>query len=92
MKRPDFTREQEDWFCYILDEWYYSWKGRIAKEEHRLGIAKEELKSLFCGESLFEIGKSMAIFNMISPLEYVQHYLKDCDENNKNTTETVEKT
>lgn len=48
MNRPEFTREQEDWLCYVLDEWYLYWKNKICEGEHRLGFAKEILKAVFC--------------------------------------------
>jgi hypothetical protein len=48
MKRPEFTKEQEYWLCEILDNWYFSWKRRIAHGEHCLGYAKEELKEMLC--------------------------------------------
>lgn len=76
MKRPEFTREQEDWLCVVLDDWYLSWKGRVTDGQHRLGIAKEELKGLFCGESLNDIGFSMARTGMIEPMEYLEYYVE----------------
>lgn len=51
MKKPDFTEEQEMWLCEVIGDWYLSWKSRIADGEHRLGYAKEELKSIICGHA-----------------------------------------
>ncbi len=48
MNRPEFTREQEDWLCEIIGDWYLYWKNRICEGEHRLGPAKEHLKTLIC--------------------------------------------
>jgi hypothetical protein len=49
-KKPFFTREQEDWICYQIGEWYLEWKNCIAKGEHQLGYAKEKLKLRLCTE------------------------------------------
>jgi hypothetical protein len=50
MKKQEFTREQEDWLCFVLDEWYLEWKNKITDQgvTHSLGIAKEKLKLLLC--------------------------------------------
>ncbi len=50
-KRPEFTREQEDWLCYVLDDWYLEWKSKMTDngEPHMLGIAKEQFKNTLCG-------------------------------------------
>ncbi len=53
MKRPEFTREQEDWICYAIGEWYLQWKNGITSPgiPHNFGFAKEDLKMLlFCGD------------------------------------------
>ena len=53
------TREQEDWICYQIGEWYLQWKDNIVdhhcKEKfdcscryHKLGYAKELLKERLC--------------------------------------------
>jgi hypothetical protein len=46
----NLTRQQEDAICYIIGEWYLSWKNKITYigGEHKLGIAKENLKSMIC--------------------------------------------
>jgi len=49
----------------------------MADGQHHLGIAKEELKSLFFGKDLKEIGMDMAKVGMIGPLEYAAYYPKD---------------
>jgi hypothetical protein len=51
--QQSFTSEQLDFLCYMLDEWYLEWKGKILtgnEDRHRLGYAKELLKSKLCGE------------------------------------------
>jgi len=49
-----FTPEQIDFICYQIGDWYLEWKDRMVidldKGQHRLGFAKEALKSLICGE------------------------------------------
>jgi len=49
-----FTAEQIDFICYQIGDWYLEWKDRIIvdldKGTHRLGFAKEELKTIICGE------------------------------------------
>jgi hypothetical protein len=48
------TPEQIDFICYQIGDWYLEWKDRLVidlkKGEHRLGYAKEQLKTLICGE------------------------------------------
>lgn len=51
MKQPEFTKEQEDWICCQIDEWYLIYKNKIVNykdKTHRLGAAKEILKLLLC--------------------------------------------
>jgi hypothetical protein len=47
-----FTPEQKDFICYEIGDWYLKWKDCIASKNgtHRLGYAKEQLKSILCGE------------------------------------------
>lgn len=49
------TREQQDYICEVIGDWYVHWKGQLVTElkpgEHRLGVAKEHLKELICGDS-----------------------------------------
>ena len=50
---PNFTQEQKDWICYQIGEWYIEWKQKLVNYEdrtHRLGVAKELLKSKICGD------------------------------------------
>ena len=50
MKRPEFTREQEDWLCWIIGEWYLLCKNTICStgEPHNLGFAVNNLKDILC--------------------------------------------
>lgn len=48
--QQSFTREQVDFICYEIGDWYLLWKNKIASGEHRLGFAKEQLKTMICGE------------------------------------------
>lgn len=48
-----FTNEQKDFICYQIGEWYMTWKCRIVVDagvQHRLGFAKEQLKTMICGD------------------------------------------
>lgn len=49
-----FTTEQIDHICYMIGEWYIEWKERIVVDlkqgTHRLGFAKEQLKTMICGD------------------------------------------
>jgi hypothetical protein len=51
--KPKFTQEQKDWICYQIGDWYLHWKNGIVNYEdktHRLGYAKEQLKSILCDD------------------------------------------
>lgn len=51
MNNPSFTSEQIDFICSQIGHWYHDWKYKInstGETTHRLGIAKEELKSRIC--------------------------------------------
>lgn len=52
--QESFTSEQIDFICYQIGDWYMTWKDRIIidlkKGQHRLGFAKEELKTIICGD------------------------------------------
>ena len=49
-----FTGEQIDHICYMIGEWYIEWKDKMwvdgKPNQHRLGIAKEKLKTMICGD------------------------------------------
>ena len=52
--QKSFTPQQIDFICHQIGEWYLEWKGHIVSKEspgcHRLGVAKEQLKTMICGE------------------------------------------
>lgn len=52
--QESFTPEQIDFICYQIGDWYLEWKDRIVVDlkegTHRLGYAKEQLKTIICGE------------------------------------------
>lgn len=52
--QSSFTPEQIDFICYQIGDWYMEWKDRLVidlKEgTHRLGYAKEQLKTIICGD------------------------------------------
>ena len=70
MSRPEFTKEQEDWLCYMIGEWYLLWKNRICGKDgtHSLGIAKEQLKALFCNDKEFFMDQE-ALHDLLSDKE-----------------------
>lgn len=46
------TEKQQDEICYLIGEWYLTWKHGLINWEnktHRLGYAKEKLKEMICG-------------------------------------------
>ncbi len=48
-----FTKQQVDFICYQIGEWYLEWKNQLVdydNKQHRLGYAKELLKEKICGE------------------------------------------
>ena len=51
--RPEFTEETQQWLCEQIDAWYLNWKELIVSnhETHSLGLAKERLKDMICGET-----------------------------------------
>lgn len=46
---PDFTREQIDWICYQIGDWYLMMKP-LLEGQHNLGHMKEKLKMMICGD------------------------------------------
>jgi hypothetical protein len=52
--QESFTQEQINFICYQIGDWYIEWKDRLVidlKEgTHRLGYAKEALKTMICGD------------------------------------------
>ena len=55
--KPNFTPEQIDYICYQIGDWYLKWKNNMATGHgtcHRLGVAKEDLKVMICGDDPLE--------------------------------------
>jgi hypothetical protein len=52
--QESFTPAQIDHICYMIGDWYIEWKDKMwvdgKPNQHRLGIAKEKLKMMICGE------------------------------------------
>lgn len=48
MKKPKFTREEENWICFALDDWYLTYKGVIQYSPGDFGYVKEILKLRLC--------------------------------------------
>jgi hypothetical protein len=48
------TRQQIDHICYQIGEWYIQWEHKMwvdgKPNQHWLGFAKEELKTMICGD------------------------------------------
>lgn len=49
-----FTTQQIDHICYQIGEWYIQWERKMwvdgKPNQHQLGFAKEELKTMICGD------------------------------------------
>lgn len=49
-----FTPAQIDFICYQIGDWYIEWQDKMWVEgkpnQHWLGRAKEQLKTMICGE------------------------------------------
>ncbi len=47
-----FTYKQIDHICYQIGDWYLLWRGGLTDPDvpHRLGVAKEQLKTMICGD------------------------------------------
>lgn len=48
------TTQQIDHICYQIGEWYINWESKMwikdKPNQHWLGLAKEELKTMICGD------------------------------------------
>ena len=48
------TSRQQDFICYQIGEWYCNWEGKMwvdgKPNQHWLGVAKEQLKTMVCGD------------------------------------------
>jgi hypothetical protein len=52
--QKSFSNEQRDFICYQIGDWYTEWQEKMwvdgKPNQHWLGIAKEQLKTLICGD------------------------------------------
>jgi hypothetical protein len=49
----NLTPQQIDAICYRIGDWYLQWRDKIVNYDnrtHNLGVAKEQLKILICGD------------------------------------------
>lgn len=49
--KPKFTKQQEDYICHKIGEWYLEYKDKLVNYDdktHQLGFAKEVLKAMIC--------------------------------------------
>ena len=78
--KPEFTREQEDWICYQIGEWYLEWKDKIVDGSalHKLGIAKEHLKTILCDKEKFVDNDYFKKFEKQISLEDRKKLSPDC--------------
>lgn len=47
--QKSFTREQQDFICWQIGEWYFHMKS-LLEGQHNLGHKKELLKTMICGD------------------------------------------
>lgn len=47
--QKSFTREQQDFICYEIGDWYLMMKP-LLEGTHNLGYMKEKLKTMICGD------------------------------------------
>lgn len=52
--QDSLTQEQIDFICYQIGDWYLEWQEKMwvdgKPNQHWLGMAKEQLKTMICGE------------------------------------------
>lgn len=79
-----FTKQQVDFICDQIGEWYVQWKNQLVDYEtrtHRLGFAKEELKARICGEEYKDLEDEYDINLKTNPWETEPDFLEFVDEN-----------
>lgn len=77
-----FTKQQVDFICYEIGEWYVQWKNQLVDYEaktHRLGYAKELLKERICGEEYKDLEDEYDINPKTRPWETEPNFLKFID-------------
>ena len=52
--QKSLTCDQIDFICYQIGDWYVNWKDKMWADgkpnQHWLGTAKEQLKTMICGD------------------------------------------
>jgi len=79
-----FTKQQVEFICYQIGEWYVEWKNQLIDYEnktHRLGYAKELLKEKICGKEYEDLEDEYDINPKTSPWETEPDFLKFIDGN-----------
>ena len=78
-----FTKQQVEFICYQIGEWYVQWKNQLVDYEnrtHRLGYAKEDLKTIICGEDYEDLEDEYDINPKTNPWETEPDFLEFIDE------------
>lgn len=78
-----FTKQQVDFICYQIGEWYLEWKNHLVdydNKQHRLGYAKELLKEKICGEEYEALEDEYDINPNTKPWETEPDFLEFVDE------------
>lgn len=79
-----FTKQQVDFICDQIGEWYVQWKNQLVDYEtrtHRLGYAKEVLKKRICGlEEYKDLEDEYDINPKTNPWETEPDFLEFVDE------------
>lgn len=78
-----FTKQQVDFICYQIGEWYEQWKDQLIDYEtktHWLGLAKEALKERICGEEYEDLEDEYDIKPKINPWETEPDFFEFVDE------------
>jgi hypothetical protein len=78
-----FTKQQVDFICYQIGEWYVKWKNQLVDYEnrtHRLGYAKENLKTIICGEEYEDLEDEHDVNYKANPWETEPDFLEFVDE------------
>ena len=78
-----FTKQQVDFICYQIGEWYVQWKNQLVDYEnrtHRLGYAKEDLKTIICGEDYEDLEDEHDVNPKTNPWETEPDFFEFVDE------------
>jgi len=79
-----FTKQQVEFICYQIGEWYVEWKNQLVdydNKQHRLGYAKEALKERICGlEEYKDLEDEYDINPKTNPWETEPDFLEFVDE------------